>query len=192
MAWTGAIRIWLILNVIALMGVASVAETYKIDPVHSFVLFRVKHLGIGYAYGRFNKITGQFFFDRRDPTKSWIQIEIPVESLDTNDPKRDAHLKSPDFFDAKQFPKIIFQSRKVRQIGKDTFEVLGDLTLHGITRPLKVRVTLVGEGKDPWGGYRVGFVTTFTIRRSQFGMTYMLDGISDAVTIFFAVEGVRQ
>jgi polyisoprenoid-binding protein YceI len=179
----------------ALMGMASLAraaETYKVDPVHSSCLFRAKHFNAGYFYGRFNEITGTIVVDEANPAKSSAEIQVKVESIDTNDAKRDQHLKSPDFFNAKQFPTITFKSKQVKKSGKDTYEMTGDLNLHGVTRSVTAKVTRTGEGKDPFGKFRIGFETVFTIKRSDFGMKFMLGPISDEIQLIISVEGLRQ
>ncbi len=177
-----------------LMGMASLtraAETYKVDGVHSSVLFRAKHFNTGYFYGRFNDISGTVVVDESNPAKSSVEIEVKVDSIDTHDAKRDQHLKSPDFFNAKQFPTITFKSKQVKKSGKDTYEVTGDLNLHGVTRSVTVKVTRTGAGKDPFGGYRIGFETVFTIKRSDFGMKFMLGPVSDEIRLIVSIEGVR-
>lgn len=171
---------------------ALLAQTYKVDPVHSSVLFRVKHFDTGYFYGRFNAISGTIVFDKQNPSRSSVSLEVRAESVDTNDPKRDGHLKSPDFFNVRQFPVITFKSTSVKPLKANVWEVRGNFTLLGVTRPLTVQVTLTGEGKDPFGNYRVGFETTFDIKRSNFGMKYMLGPLSDEVRIILSVEGIRQ
>src|SRR5437762_14145242 len=116
---------------------ANAADTFKVDPVHSFVLFSVQHLGIANTYGRFNDISGIVVFDRDNPSNSSVELSVPVESLDTNNAIRERSLKSPDFFNAKQFPTITFKSTKIEGSG-DTLKVSGDLTLRGVTKPLTV------------------------------------------------------
>ncbi len=170
------------------------AVTYRIDPVHTFVVFRVKHLNAGFSYGRFNTVSGTIVVDERNPGNSSIEFEIDASSIDTGNSDRDNHLRSPDFFNVRQFPKITFKSTQVRKINDNTVEVRGNLTLRGQTRPLTTRVTFTGKGRNQRGQEIIGFETTFTIRRSQFGMTYGLQGggLSDEVRVTVAVEGIRQ
>ncbi|MFQ3611884.1 MAG: YceI family protein [Fimbriimonadales bacterium] len=170
------------------------AVTYRIDPVHTFVVFRVKHMNTGFAYGRFNTISGTLVVDERNPGNSSIEFEIDASSVDTGNNDRDNHLRSPDFFNARQFPKITFKSTRVRRINDNTVEVTGNLTLRGQTRPLTTRVTFTGKGRNQRGQELIGFETTFTIRRSQFGMTYGLqgNGLADEVRVTVSVEGIRQ
>lgn len=171
---------------------ARAADSYKVDGTHSSVIFRIKHLGVSYFYGRFTDVSGTCVFDESDPTNSSIQIAIQTESIDTNDQKRDAHLKSPDFFNVRQFPTITFQSTKIKLAGEDKLDVSGNLTFHGVTKPIVISVERTGTGPDPWGGHRTGFETTLTIKRSDFGMDYMLSGLGDEVKLIVSIESVRK
>ena len=169
------------------------AVTYRIDPIHSFIIFRVKHLNTGFAYGRFNTFSGTFVVDERNPANSSIELEIEANSVDTGNSQRDDHLRNPDFFNARQFPKITFKSTRVRKLNDTTVEVQGDLTMRGVTRPITARVTFTGKGRNQRGQEIIGFETTFTIRRSQFNINYGLNGgLDDEVRVTFAVEGIRQ
>ena len=177
----------------SIQGVSAQPVTYRVDPVHSFVLFRVKHMNTAYAYGRFNSFSGTIVVNEQDPSKSSVEFEIDANSIDTGNSQRDDHLRSPDFFNVRQYPKITFKSTSVRRINNTTLEVKGDLTIRGTTRPLTVRVTYVGKGRNPRGQEIIGFETTFTIKRSQFGVSYGLNGgLSDEVRVTVAVEAVRQ
>ena len=167
-------------------------ETYKIDPVHSNALFRVKHFGAGYVFGEFLGEKGEIKFNPENPEQTEVNLTIPVDSISTDNTKRDKHLKSPDFFDAKQFPNITFKSKNVEKRTDDSFKVTGDLTIHGKTKEVSTIVQMVGAGEDPQGNYRRGFYTTFNIDRSDFGIDYMSGGVSDNVKLIIAVEGVRQ
>jgi polyisoprenoid-binding protein YceI len=171
---------------------ASAADTYNVDPVHTAALFKVKHVDVSYTYGRFNDVAGTIVFDAANPASSKVDITIQAGTVDTYNQKRDAHLASPDFFDAKQFAALKFVSSSFKKVDDSTFEVAGDFTLHGVTKPLTLTVKKIGEGKDPWGGYRIGFESTFTIKRSDFGMDKMLENIGDEVTVTFATEGIRR
>lgn len=168
------------------------ADSYKVDPAHTYILFKVKHLDVGYSYGRFNQPSGQFAFDDNDPTKSSIMMEVEAKNVDTDVDKRDNHLRSPDFFDVEKHPRITFKSTAVKKMNDGNYEVTGDLTLLGVTRPVTVQAMDTGSGKDPWGNYRRGFESTFTIKRSVFGMEFMMGGVSDDVEITVSVEGIRE
>jgi polyisoprenoid-binding protein YceI len=170
---------------------ANATDTFKVDPVHSFVLFAVQHLGIANTYGRFNDIAGTVVFDRDNPSKSSVELSVPVESLDTHNSIRERSLKSPDFFDAKQFPTITFKSTKVEGSG-DTLKVSGDITIRGVTKPVTVDFKKGGEGKGVFGEMRGGGETRFTIRRSDFGMNFEQGEIGDEVNIILSLEGVKK
>lgn len=173
-------------------AIVSAAESYKIDTVHSFVIFRIKHLGVSYSYGRFNDLSGTFIMDEKEISKSTVDVTIKVDSIDTHHAKRDGHLKGPDFFNAKAFPVINFKGKKFKKVGSEKVQVTGDLLLHGVKKSITVEMTHIGSGKDPWGGYRSGFEGVFKIKRSDFGMNYMPEGIGDEVTITLGIEGIRQ
>lgn len=178
---------------VALFGGAGAiaADTYKVDGAHSFVVFKVKHLNVGHAYGRFNQVEGSVVLDEAKPESSTIHVTVKTDSVDTANAKRDAHLKGPDFFNVKEFPTIEFKSKSVKKNGED-YEATGDLTLHGVTKEQTVTFKKIGAGKDPWGGTRAGAEAHFTIKRSEFGMKFMLEGVSDEVEITVAVEGVKE
>jgi polyisoprenoid-binding protein YceI len=176
----------------ALASAAVAADTYKVDPAHSFVLFKVKHLNIGNAYGEFTDVSGTIKVDDDKPENGSIDITIKAESISTNVPKRDEHLRSPDFLNVKQFPVITFKSTSIKKSGEDTFEVTGDLQVHGVTKPVTTTFKRIGMGKDPWGKFRAGAEATFTIKRSEFDMKFMLDGVSDDVQITVALEAIKE
>ena len=173
-------------------SLAFAAETYKIDPAHTSIVFRVKHLGISYVYGRFNGPTGSFVFDESSPSNSTIEVQAETKNVDTALEKRDTHLKSPDFFNAGDHPLVSFKSKSVKKLSENTYEVSGDLTLLGKTRSITVEANATGAGKDPWGGFRRGFETSFSINRSEFGMDFMIGGVSDEVNLTVSVEGIRE
>jgi polyisoprenoid-binding protein YceI len=180
-------------SLIAAVTVAA-AETYEVDPAHSFVLFRCRNVaqaGAVFVYGRFTDIKGTLIVDK-DPAKSSVTITVNADSLDTGVPDRDKHLKSPDFLNTKQFPTITFKSQRIQAIGKNRYRVTGNLTLHGVTRPITVTVTKVGEGKNFKGMQVIGFETTFVIRRSQFGMKGLMNIAADEVTLTVAIMGIKK
>jgi polyisoprenoid-binding protein YceI len=177
--------------VLSSAGLMVHADTFKIDPVHSSIGFSIKHLGVSDFYGRFNDVSGQVVFDKADPSKSSVEVTIPVESIDTHNEKRDQHLKSPDFFNAKQFPMIVFKSKSVEGTGGN-YKAIGDLTLHGVTKPLTLEIKRGPDGKGMEGEIRGGGETRFTIKRSDFGMNFMQGGLGDEVTILLSLEGVKQ
>lgn len=162
------------------------------DTVHSFVLFKVKHLGVSSAFGRFNDFTVSVESAEGGPLVSAVEFTVKAESVDTGNPKRDQHVKSPDFLNARQFTDIAFKSTKAKAVDADTAEVTGDLTLHGVTRPVTVKVVKVGAGKGMKGEELLGLESTFTVKRSDFGMTNMVGPVGDEITVTVAVEGTRK
>jgi polyisoprenoid-binding protein YceI len=167
------------------------AQTYQIDPVHSSLLFRVKHMDTAYVYGMFTSMKGTVVVDEANPARSSINIEVDANSVYTHNEQRDNHLRSPDFFNTRQFPTITFKSTQVRRINANTVQVRGDLTIRGVTRPITANVTLTGKGKNPQGKDIIGFETTFTIRRSEFGIRYGLPGLGDEVQVTLSIEAAR-
>ena len=176
----------------AFAGQTAAPAAFKIDPVHSSVIFRVKHMNVSYFWGRFNDIAGTVAWDAAKPEASSFDVQIKTESVDSKDPKRDNHLKSPDFFNAKQFPTLAFKSKSVKKLDDTTFEVGGDLTLHGVTKPLTAKVEMTGTGKGMRGGSLVGFETTFEIKRSDFGMNFMKGPLGDDVRIVVSLEAGHE
>ncbi len=164
---------------------------FGIDSSHTSVIFVVSHLGFSDTYGRFNKTTGNVVWDGKAPETAKFDVTIDASSIDTADAKRDEHLKNADFFNVKQFPTITFKSTKVQASG-DKVLVLGDMTMHGVTKPVTLQLTKLKEGATPFNDYRVGFRGTTTVKRSDFGMTNMLGGIGDEVAIMLSFEAVRQ
>jgi len=177
---------------LALPTAAHAADTFEVDPVHSSVIWSVKHFGAGITKGRFNDVAGKLTLDKANAAANKVEITIKTESVDSNMPKRDQHLRSPDFFDAKQFPTLTFVSDRVTQKADGNLEVTGKLTAHGVTKPVTFTATKIGEGKDPYGGYRAGYTASLPIKRSDFGMKFMLDGVADDVTLEIALEGVKK
>ena len=143
--------------------------TWKVDPVHSSVEFQVKHLGIATVKGQFKEFDGALEVDA-DGVRAHGKVN--VASVDTREPQRDGHLRSPDFFDVDSYPEIRFESTSFRQLDEDTFEVLGDFTIRDVTRPLKLDVTLEGTETDHQGNPRVGLAASGQINRSDYGMKF--------------------
>jgi polyisoprenoid-binding protein YceI len=167
------------------------AGSYKIDPAHTNVQFTVSHLGFSHLVGRFNKMQGDIQLQPNGNSR--VEVTIETGSVDTNHEKRDIHLRSPDFFNAKQFPVMKFVSEKVSYNSNgEPVSVTGKLSLHGKTRDVTLNVTPVGAGKDPWGGYRTGYDATTVIKRSAFDMNYMQGGIGDDISITLNIEAIKQ
>jgi polyisoprenoid-binding protein YceI len=170
------------------------AAEYSLDATHSSVIFKVKHLGASWFYGRFNGISGKIEVDEKDPAKSSVLFQIDAASVDTKNDKLDTHLKSPDFLDAAQFPEIVFESESVKKgKAKDSLEVTGKLTLRGVTKPLTLTVEKVGAG-DARGKPVVGYHTSFTIDRTDFGVSYGADngGVGKEVELTISAEAYGE
>ena len=169
------------------------AETtnYKIDPVHSTVLFKIQHFGAGNFYGRFNSFDGTVAFDDADPSKSSVNLNIKADSIDTANQKRDEHVKGPDFLNVAQFPAITFKSTAVKKVDDKNFDLTGDVTLHGVTKPVTAKVEMIGKGKDPRGGERAGAEAKFTIKRSDFGISFMPGGLGEEISVIAALEATK-
>ena len=173
------------------IGTVAWAADYEIDAGHSFVEFRIKHLGYSWLYGRFNRISGRFSHDPDNPQANAISVAIDPASVDTNHAERDKHLRSADFLDVAKYPDASFESTGYTGDARSgTLE--GNLTLHGVTKPISIRLEKLGEGKDPWGGYRVGFIGTTTLTRKDFGISYNLGPASETMELELGIEGIRQ
>ena len=166
------------------------ATTFRVDPGHSSVMFRIVHLGVAPFYGRFNEISGDFTLEDGGS----VNVKVNAASVDTNSDQRDGHLKSADFFNVNQFPEITFESTKVTESGENTYDVEGNLTMLGTSQPVSVTFTKLGEGERGRFGYRAGIETDITVKRSDYGMTFYLDNgaLGDEVTLYIGLEGIRN
>ncbi|WP_299774274.1 YceI family protein [uncultured Pseudoteredinibacter sp.] len=185
------------LTAIAATAVASIqasAADYQVDikGAHAFINFKIKHLGYSWLTGRFNTFDGQFTWDKDQPNASKINIEIDTTSIDSNHAERDKHLRGKDFLNVKDFPKASFVSEKIEFSNATEGTVTGTLTLHGVSKAISFPVEKLGEGKDPWGGYRVGFEGKTTLKLADYGMTYNLGPASTHVELELLVEGIRK
>ncbi len=171
---------------------------WQIDASHSAAEFAVKHLMISTVKGHFADVTGTVTVDEGHPGTAKVDVSIGVASVDTRDEKRDAHLKSPDFFDVDRFPKILFRSKRVEGALDGDFKLIGDLTIRDVTREVTLNVESSGRVTDPWGGERAGYAATTKINRKDFGMTFhvALEAggvlVGDDVKIAIEVELVKQ
>ncbi len=166
---------------------------YKIDTSHSSVIFSIVHSGLTNAYGRFNDFEGTVAFDDKEPAKNALDVTIKADTIDTANEKRDQHLKSPDFFNTKQFPEISYKSTKVTKADANTYDVAGDLTMMGVTKPVALKFEVIGAAKDAKSGKaKAGGEAKFTIKRSEFGMTGNMKGLSDEVGVVVAIEAQKQ
>jgi polyisoprenoid-binding protein YceI len=171
---------------------AAPAGTYKVDPVHSVAYFEVGHAGgISRFMGRFNDVAGELVVDT--PEKSKIKVDVKVDSVDTRTEALDKHLKSPDFFNAVQFPVLSFASTAIALNGAGEGTVAGNLTLHGVTKPVTFKLKEIGSGNGPKGDARVGYKATGTIKRSDFGIAYGIPkAATDDVDLHINLEAIKQ
>jgi polyisoprenoid-binding protein YceI len=151
---------------------SSETTTWTIDPAHTEAEFAVRHLMISTVKGQFSDVSGTLVLDDSQPSRSSVEVEIGVSSVDTREAKRDEHLRSADFFSAKEYPSMKFRSTEVERTGEDTYRVKGDLTIRGVTKPVELSVEREGQAKDPWGGERIGFSATTRVDRRDFGLMW--------------------
>ncbi len=170
------------------------AADYVIDSkgAHAFIQFKIKHMGFSWLLGDFSKFEGEFSFDEKNPDASNIQVNIDTTSIDTNHAERNKHLRSKDFLDTSKFPESKFISTSFKQTSKDKATLIGDLTLHGVTKSVTIDVDYIGQGDDPWGGYRAGFSGTTKIALKDYGIDFNLGPASKEVDLFFSIEGIRK
>jgi len=171
---------------------AQAADKYDIDPNHTQVQFTYSHMGFSNITGRFDEVKGDFLFDAADPTKSSVSITIPVASISTGVAKLDEHLLKADFFDATRFPTATFKSTAVTAAGQGKLAVAGDLTIHGVTRPVVLDVTINGIGEHPMRKVpAAGFDASARIKRSDFGVGAYVPTVGDEVTLTITVAATQ-
>ena len=177
----------------AFVGLAAAQTTYVFDQPHTSANFRAFHLGTGYTYGRFDEYEGTLVYDEENIANSSFEFYINVESVNTNNEQRDGHLRSPDFFNAAQFPTIEFISTSINETDEENiFEVTGDLTIHGVTNEVTTMVEKTGENTNPQGSPIIGFLTEFTIDRTDYDMTNLLQAAGPMIDITFSFDGIAQ
>lgn len=172
----------------------AMAADYLIDKEgqHAFVNFKISHLGYSWLYGTFRDFDGHFSFDAAQPEASKVKVTLKTASVDSNHAERDKHLRSPDFLNVAKHPTATFESTQVKPNGNGSFDILGNLSLNGVTRPVTIAARFIGEGKDPWGGYRAGFEGSTRLALKDFGIQKDLGPASQEVELILSVEGVRQ
>lgn len=166
--------------------------TYNVDPIHSSLVFRIKHAGVAHFYGRFDVVRGSYTLDFADASACRVDLTVQAASVNTGHAGRDQHVASPDFLDAEAHPELRFVSKSVQLAGPDTLAVSGEITLRGVTRPVEAEAVIVGAGKSPFNDTRSGLEATLTILRSDFGLGEAGPGLGDEVRFTISVEGVRQ
>ncbi|HUJ27675.1 MAG TPA: YceI family protein [Myxococcales bacterium] len=173
------------------------ATTWNIDTTHSAIHFSVRHMVVSKTRGRFTKWSGQISFDPADPAASSVQVTIDPASVNTEEAQRDAHLRSAEFFDVEKYPQATFRSTKVQEAGEGRYRVSGDLTIHGVTKPVVLETIFEGSAKDPWGGERAGFAASVTLDRREFGLGWnkVLEAggvlVGDKVELTLEIEAVK-
>ncbi len=184
----------IVLLALSLVTTSVMADEYVIDKkgMHASIQFRIIHLGYSWLWGRFNDFDGEFTYDKNNPNASKIDVTINTKSIDSNHAERDKHLRGEEFLDVEQFPKSTFVSSSFTMKADGSGELKGDFTLRGITKPITIYVSYIGEGDDPWGGYRVGFEGTTRIALADYGILKDLGPASKELDLFLSIEGVRK
>lgn len=172
----------------------AMAADYVIDKEgqHAFVNFKISHLGYSWLYGTFKDFDGSFSFDAANPEASKVSVTLNTASVDSNHAERDKHLRSADFLNVSKHPTATFESTSVKSTGAGTADITGNLTLNGVTKPVVIAAEFIGEGTDPWGGYRAGFSGSTTLKLKDFGITKDLGPASETVELILSVEGIRK
>ena len=180
-----------------MVAAVSAADTYKIDPVHSHIGFTVRHLVISNVRGNFTDFSGTIIYDPIELAKSSVDVTIKTASINTDNPDRDKHLKSPDFFDVEKFPEITFKSDRIEKKG-EKFVAAGKLTMRDVTKEVTISFEFLGTAKDPWGSFRMGIEGATSVNRQDYGISWnkALDNggvlVGDEVKIDLGVEAVKQ
>lgn len=179
---------------IALAALPVQAADYVIDTegAHAFINFKVSHLGYSWVHGRFNQFSGVFSYDAEKPADAKIQIEINTDSVDSNHAERDKHLRNKELLNTSKFPKAEFVSTKIVPKPENKFEVYGNFTLNGVSKEIVILAEKLGEGQDPWGGHRVGFVGNTQLTLKDFGINFDLGPAAKTVDLEFTFEGIRK
>jgi polyisoprenoid-binding protein YceI len=183
-----------ILALAGLLGAAPLAQaapaTYRLDPNHTMVLFSWSHFGFSHPTAELGLGQGTLVFDPQHPEQATVEVTLPLAGLDTHVPALDEHLAKPDFFDSARYPLVTYKSTRVEPLGKDRFRVTGDLTVHGVTKPVVLDATLNRIGKHPMSGDpTIGFDATGTLKRSDFGVSMGVPNVSDEISLHITTEG---
>jgi polyisoprenoid-binding protein YceI len=184
----------LCVTALLLLPVSSYARDYIIDTkgMHASIQFKIKHLGFSWLTGRFEEFDGTFSYNKRDIESSKIELTVQTASINTNHAERDKHLREKKYLDVKTYPEARFISHAFTPISKGLFTLDGELTLHGVTRPISMLIQHIGEGRDPWGKFRRGFESTFEITLTDYGITGFLGKDARTMELIINLEGVRQ
>lgn len=174
--------------------ISAAADQYQIDTkgMHASIHFKIKHLGYSWLKGRFEDFSGNFSYDPKQISNSKVSVTIDTASVNSNHAERDKHLRSDDFLDVKKYPTATFMSDSITEQADGSLKIKGQFNLHGVTKTIEIEASKVGEGKDPWGGYRAGFSGTTRLKLADYGITYNLGPASTHVDLSLEIEGVRQ
>ena len=177
--------------ILSMLSYSAFAAEYMIDKkgAHAFINFKIKHLGYSWLTGRFDDFSGNFFYDKDNVSASKVNVDIVVGSINSNHQKRDDHLRSADFLNVAKYPDAKFVSTKISDKGGNKLEVAGNLTLHGVTKNISFMAEKIGEGNDPWGGYRAGFSGETILKLKDFNISEKVGG---EVILELHIEGIRQ
>lgn len=169
------------------------AKPFKVDGIHSSIVFAIRHNNLNDVYGRFNAYSGEFLIDPANPGASSISLTVNADSVDTGNEGRDKHVRNPDFFSTKEFPNATFKSTTFTKTGENTFDVVGDFDFHGVKKPVTAKVEYRGQGKGGRQGELTvsGFIATLTFKRSDFGVTKYLTNLGDEITLTVSIQGVQ-
>lgn len=170
------------------------AADYVIDTAgqHAFVNFKISHLGYSWLYGGFNEFDGHFSWDADKPEQSQVSVTINTASIDSNHAERDKHLRGEEFLNVASYPTAQFESRSVTAGEEGALQITGDLTLNGVTKEITIDAMHLGEGEDPWGGYRTGFEGSTRLKLKEFGIQMDLGPSAQEVELILSIEGIRQ
>ena len=174
----------------SLLATPLLAADYKIDPAHSFVTFRILHLGYSWTHGQFRSLSGTFSYDSANPGANKVSVQIDPASVDTNHDARDEDVRN-NYLHVTDFPEASFESTKYTGSGEEGV-LEGTLTVHGVSKPIAIDVKKIGEGKDPWGNYRTGFSGTVSFSRPDWGMSNDLGPNADTMEFEITIEGIRM
>jgi polyisoprenoid-binding protein YceI len=188
-----------IVTLLLISPAALAADFYQLDPDHTSVIFGCAHAGLSFTYGFFRTVSGQYVIDEANPANCKFQLVIKTDSLDTNNAERDTHLRSPDFFDAKQYPEITFESKQCDRVqtqdGSVVYKLLGDLNMHGVTKRIQLNLRMLAKKPGATGtDMRTGFLCSVELNRTDFGMSNLTeqDKVGKAVAVTVSFEGALQ
>ncbi len=186
--------IFIILSILSLMTANANATDYIIDKkgMHASIQFKISHLGYSWLWGRFNDFDGHFNYDKNKPEESRIEVIINTKSVDSNHALRDKHIRGEGLLEVDKYPQAKFISTSFTQNKDGTGIVKGDFTLHGVTKPISIDIKFIGEGNDPWGGYRIGFEGSSRIALADYNITKNLGPAAKELDLFFAIEAIRK